>query len=258
MLLMACRDEPEPPRVEAYRGGAGYWPENSATAVAGVAREGLPGVYLDLSLTADGVPVLLRGPALAADRCTLASGQPLVDPPVVAELTLEALQSDFRCGGLPQPEHINAIVRAEPVLALAAAVEELQGSFDTVVRLGVDSVALADAAVAVWSDLDPPNYLALSIADPEVVHAAQSALRAAGLSGEVLWVGADPVSAQEAAADGLVVDAGQASEELLDEALAAELPVWAVAADGDADPWPAVAVLSTPYPGDLPRGDAAR
>lgn len=253
VLLLACVTGPNTASVEAFRGAPAYWPENSRTAIAGVVREGFDGVFLDLSLTVDGVPVVFRGPTVDPGRCTLADGSPIEVPPEVSHLSVEELTEDYLCGGLPQPGFANAVLRAEPPLTLAEALGLLRESPRTAIRAQVDTADLATAVLARWTAQDPPNDLILSGADPSVLRDAEGAFAAANIDVITALGGGTSTDALLWGLDALVVDAysierPQVSDLRLDGVL-----VWAEAAEEPADVFELGAdVTSVAYPGDIP------
>ena len=58
------------PLVIAFRGGNGYWPENSRLALANAVLQPWDGIHVDLAVTADEVAVLYRGAYLSPELCT--------------------------------------------------------------------------------------------------------------------------------------------------------------------------------------------
>ncbi len=107
MLLLgwlACAQGPSgDPVVEAHRGGAALWPENSRTAMLGAIAAGFEGLEFDVVLTADRVPVLSHDPTVNAHTCTTVDGQPVAEGLLIQDFTLRELQEGFVCGALPDP-----------------------------------------------------------------------------------------------------------------------------------------------------------
>lgn len=255
-VWLACSSEVSLPLVEGYRGGAGYWPENSRAAVEGAAKMALDGVHLDLALTADAAPVVFRGETLDPGRCTTVGGAPIPEGVRIDALTADALVAGYVCGGAPDPDFINALVRAEAPVSLAAAVAVLRGSHRTHVRLDVATVELLDAAHAVWTDLDPPNELVISSGSLAVLEAAQALFHADARSVVTAWSVADASDALGADIDAVVLPFARADSDAVSTLADAGVAVWAESTFGVApDEWPDVTVMVTPYPGDAPPGD---
>ena len=178
-LAVACSSGP-PPLVEAHRGGAGYWPENSRTAMLGAIEQGFDGIELDLVLTRDDVPVLAHDPWLAG-HCVRADGLPLVEPVPFAEVPLARLQRDYLCGAVPDPLFPQALVVPEPPMSLDALLRALRDGAgpDQVVHLDIKQEPgltagperFAAAILDRWVAADLPNPLWISTARPEVIAA---------------------------------------------------------------------------------------
>lgn len=247
LLLLACHDDTSPPTVEAFRGGIGYWPENSPLAIAGVTRSALPGASFDLSLTSDGVVMVLRGPTLDPERCTWADGTPIVDAVLVAERTAHEIEREVACGGLPHPGFMNARVEPEPPSRFDAAMTLLRSSPGTRLRWMVEEPGIAEVLLSRWLALDPPNALVLSSRDPELLRSAEASFTVAGVDVTTALVGA-PTDAD--LLDAVVFDRSAVPADLR-EARDLGLAVWVEAVD-DPDVSLAADVISTGYPGDIP------
>lgn len=121
-LLAGCGYLPAEgsPLIEAHRGAAGNWPENSRTAIAGSVSANYPGIEFDLVLTGDLVPVLAHDTWLHHELCTLADGSeiPADERVYIQDLTLAELHANYRCGGKPDPEQPDAQVVADTHLTL--------------------------------------------------------------------------------------------------------------------------------------------
>ncbi|MEQ1569224.1 MAG: glycerophosphodiester phosphodiesterase family protein [Myxococcota bacterium] len=275
---------PPPPTLEGWRGGAGYWPENSRAAIDGAVDTALAAIHLDAALTADGQIVLARDGLLRAERCTHADGAPLERNVVVRKHDLQEL-STYRCGGSPDPEFPNAVVVAEAPVSLDALIDALHAAPTLAVHLelGVDppltpaADRIAPALVDRWLAADLPNDLVVSSSDPAVLRAFDDRARALGadlftvlrwpgpgdsatadaIEAEAeRWVGGLDYVAVAGDADGLLVPHRLADPWQLRAAGDAGLPVWVeVGPDpvdlADAARWRVDTVL-TPYPGDLP------
>ena len=127
MLLGGCGfiDAGADPLIEAHRGGAGYWPQNSRTAMLGSIDAGYDGLEFDLVLTSDGVPVLSHDPWLHEDLCTTTAGDALGDRIFIQDLELATLQADYLCGGVQDPESLDAEIVAEPVMTFDELLEAM-------------------------------------------------------------------------------------------------------------------------------------
>ena len=127
MLLGGCGfiDAGADPLIEAHRGGAGYWPQNSRTAMLGSIDAGYDGLEFDLVLTSDGVPVLSHDPWLHEDLCTTTAGDALGERIFIQDLELATLQADYLCGGVQDPESLDAEIVAEPVMTFDELLEAM-------------------------------------------------------------------------------------------------------------------------------------
>lgn len=210
MLLLAvgCQGGPiDPPRVEAHRAAAGYWPENSAAAVHGCIAADFDGIEIDLVLTADGEAVLNHAPWLEPGRCTLADGTALDGRVRIADFRLEDLQADFVCGGQPDPEHPAAEVLPEPILSFdefLAALDDAPASQRIHLDWKVEPPETApvddwlEPVLDRWWAADRPQRLVVSANTPEALLAAEDHARAQGRALHTLLIfpfaasGADP------------------------------------------------------------------
>jgi glycerophosphoryl diester phosphodiesterase len=289
--LVACAADGPVPRIEAHRAGAGYWPENSRTAVEGAIELGVAGIEVDLGLTADKVPVLWHDAALGEERCTLADGSPLEREVLLKTHTLTELRDGFLCGGLPDPEFPNALVVPDTLMTLDQLLRDLVDADPAmVVHLDIkfepDGTTWRADRFAVeildrWFAADPPQPFYVSSAYPELLVAVEEHARTwardvplmlvhphfpegvsttrVGLQAEAdQLVGAsDYVTvARDAGADGLTLQWQIADRHLVNAAAAegVELQLWTI---NDPDSlrrmarWP-VDVLITDFPGEAP------
>lgn len=123
---MGCTGPVADPLIEAHRGAAGYWPQNSQAAVEGTIAADFDGLEVDLVLTADGHAVLSHDPWLDPKSCTTSEGEPLLERVRIDEINLRKLQRSYLCGGLPDEDFPNAEVVAQPVLSFAEMIELLR------------------------------------------------------------------------------------------------------------------------------------
>lgn len=113
------------PVIEAHRGAAGYWPQNSRTAMLGSIEAGYEGLEFDIVLSSDGVPVLSHDPWLHEDLCTWADGEYLSERLYIQDLDLDTLQADFLCGGIAEEAYPDAALVAEPVMSFDELLEAM-------------------------------------------------------------------------------------------------------------------------------------
>lgn len=178
VALVGCGlvDAPGDPALVWHRGAAGSWPQNSLTAVTNSVAAGAAVVEFDVVVTADGVPVLSHDPWVHTELCTLADGTALGEDRVyIHELDLTTLQADYLCGGVPDPEHPDAEVVAEPMATLAEVLEvfaqdpavevHLDFKFEPGITPAAD--AMAGPMFQVWQDagLDNPWYVSANTAE---------------------------------------------------------------------------------------------
>ena len=128
MGMLGCSSTAGTPLIEAHRAGAGYWPQNSASAVNGAIRSGFEGLEVDLGLTRDGVAVLHHDPFLSSPSCSRANGAELSERVRLDQLRLGRLQDTYVCGGAPDPDFPGAEVVAEPVMAFPEFLAMLEGA----------------------------------------------------------------------------------------------------------------------------------
>jgi glycerophosphoryl diester phosphodiesterase len=115
LALAGCgfMDAPGTPLVEAHRGGAGYFPENSRTALLSAIDKGYGGIEFDIALTKDLIPVISHDPWLN-EHCTRADGSALPAERVyIKDLTLDELHAGYRCGGVPDATTPDAVVKSD-------------------------------------------------------------------------------------------------------------------------------------------------
>jgi len=154
------------PVVEAHRGAAGYWPQNSRTAMFGSIAAGYEGLEFDLVLTSDGVPVLSHDAWLHETLCTTADGAAPDGRILVQDLALDDLVDGYLCGGVPDPENPDAEVVAETVMTFDELLVALADADpDMVIHIDVKYLEgstpepgiIAPAVLERWWDADLPQ-----------------------------------------------------------------------------------------------------
>lgn len=290
LAALGCAPDARP-LVEAHRGGAGYYPQNSRTAMTrALERHAWDAIELDLGLTADRVPVLSHDPWVHESLCARVDGQPSAGRVRLDGLPFAALTAGWECGGLPDPDFPNAALFAEPVMALDELLAMLPDSDpDLLVHLDVKyepgwtppAEEFATEILGRWFDVDPPQRFVVSANTAEGVAAFEQWGRANGhdvrtwLAWPTFPVDADPVSivlgsegraalgledpralAEEAGADGLAIywELARRGQVAAARADGLDVALWTL---NDRDllrahaSWP-VTSLITDYPGDLP------
>lgn len=190
LIATGCTGSLADPLVEAHRGAAAYWPENSRAAVIGATAAGFDGLHLELALTSDHEAVLASHPWLDPDRCTDAAGQPLADRVFIEDLTLAEVVYHHRCGGLGDPAFPDAEVVAEPPLALDELLLLIRDHAPADQRIRLDLTATPhqtpppvdwlEPVLDRWWAADLPQPLVISAADPDALRAFEDHARVAG------------------------------------------------------------------------------
>lgn len=180
-VLTGCGmgDAPGNPLVVAHRMGAGLWPENSRTALHGAIERGFPGIEVDVVLTKDLVPILSHDPWMSREFCTRADGTELAEGErlYIRDYTEAELQSGFLCGGIPQAEHPNALVRADNHVTFAELLDALKAAPQMTVQLDIkyepefttDAPTYAKVILDRWKAAALPNPVYASANLPEVL-----------------------------------------------------------------------------------------
>lgn len=123
----AAARQPAPVAVQAHRGGAALWPENTLAAFRGALGLGVDWLEMDLHLTKDGEIVVIHDPTV--DRTTDGTGK-------VRDMTLAELQTldagSRRNFGAPA-------VPGERVPTLQAVLDLVREAGDGAVRLNVET-----------------------------------------------------------------------------------------------------------------------
>lgn len=286
--LLACSSLP--PRVEAHRAAAGYYPENSRLAVSQSLEDGYDGIEIDLVLTSDGIPVLSHDPWVHSTLCERVDGEPVREGVRIDALTLEALRAEYLCGGVPDPEHPNAVVLAETMMAFDEVLDLLaDADADVLVHLDIKAEQdltppaedFAEQILGRWFAADPSQPFYVSAAPPETIGAFENWARRSGhevptslswpalaRGGDLVGTGlsaelattvglGDPIAEAEAAgADGLMIYWELARRDMVVHARekGLDVAIWTLnepALMKVHSRWP-VTTLITDYPGDLP------
>jgi glycerophosphoryl diester phosphodiesterase len=183
-MTSACGlvDAPGTPVEEAHRAAAGYWPENSAMAVAGSIDAGFQSIEIDLFLSQDRVPLLNHDGWLDPEHCTTAGGDALDEKVYLVKNTAEALQTGYLCGGIAHPDHPDAEIRAEPIMDFSAFMDEVEACEQTTIHLDLKYLSgashepdvIAAEVLERWWARDLPNPYYLSSSSIELVEALES------------------------------------------------------------------------------------
>ncbi len=170
------------PAVEAHRGAAGYWPQNSRAAMLGSIDAGYDGLEFDLVLTSDDVPVLSHDPWLHEELCTTVAGELLGERVLIQELDLASLQADYLCGGEPDPDNPDAEVLAETVMTFDELLDAIVDAPDMLFHIDIkyepgdtpEPAAFAEQVMdRFWAaDLPNPSYVSANL--PELLGAFES------------------------------------------------------------------------------------
>lgn len=170
------------PIIEAHRGAAAHWPQNSASAMIGSINAGYDALELDLVLTSDLVPVLSHDAWLHEELCTYTDGTPLEERILIKDLLLSDVKNDYVCGGVPDPEQPDALVIAEPIMTFEELLFELQANSEILVHLDIkyepgytqEPDIFAEAILTQWLDYNLPNPYYISANIAEVVQSFES------------------------------------------------------------------------------------
>ena len=189
IALSACAATEVDSLVEAHRGGAGYWPGNSLSAVRGTIAAGFDAIEVDLVLTKDGEAVLSHDPVLDPEHCTNHKGKALTEAVRFDSLRLNAVRDDFLCGGVADPDHPRAEVVAEPVMAFETMLSMLEDAdpnlgvhLDIKYEQGWTPTAedFAKAVLNPWWDASLPQPMWVSANTIEAIQAFESHAQSRG------------------------------------------------------------------------------
>lgn len=173
LLLSGCGfvDAGFDPLVEAHRGAAGYWPQNSRTAMLGSIAAGYDGLEFDLVLTADDVPVLSHDPWLHEDLCTTADGAALGERIFIQDLELADLLADYRCGGIEDPENPDAELVAETVMTFDELLEAMVDAPHMLFHIDIKYEPDETPAPEVFAEAVMSRFVAADLPNPWFVSA---------------------------------------------------------------------------------------
>jgi len=167
------------PMVEAHRGGAGYWPANSITAVEGAIASGCESIEIDLFLAGDLVPVLSAYPFLDETTCTTVDGAWIDERVWLYTMRLDDLQADYLCGAVPDPSFPGAAVDPAPLATLDDLIDVLESDPDLNVHLDMqyhpnvshEPEVFAAEVMERWWAAGLPNPLTVTADRPETLAA---------------------------------------------------------------------------------------
>ncbi len=159
------------PLIEAHRGAAGYWPQNSRAAVLGSIDAGYEGLEFDLVLTADGVPVLSHDPWLHEEHCTTADGGAIDERIFIQDLDYDALVSGYLCGGVADPEHPDAELVAETVMSFDELLVALEDAPEMLVHIDIKYEPEETPAPEVFAEEIMTRWVAADLPNPYFVAA---------------------------------------------------------------------------------------
>ncbi len=167
-LLLGCADDVRPEVVvEAHRGAAAYWSENSRSALLGSIAAGYEGIEFDVVLTADHVPVLSHDPTVNPHTCTTLDGEGVPEGVLIMDFTLEELQDTYLCGGIEDPEFPDAELLAESHMTFDELLVALEEAGDPRIEVHIDvkfepgetpeADAFAVSILDAWRRAELPN-----------------------------------------------------------------------------------------------------
>lgn len=199
------------PLVLAFRGGAGYWPENSRHALSNALIQPYDGVQIDVALTSDLVPVLHRGPWLSHEICAGIdydpnTGEGLLEEEQVRLMdhTFEELEDLYRCGGLVDPDYPDVQALEDGLMPFEEAIVALAAQPGYLVQVNVihdkgntpEPEEIARAIIDLWFVYEPENRWFLSAPDKSMIEALDAEAAAIGRPGEIetslVWPEASP------------------------------------------------------------------
>jgi glycerophosphoryl diester phosphodiesterase len=188
------------PLVIAFRGGNGYWPENSRLAIANAVLQPWDGIHIDLAVTADGVAVLHRDAYLSSELCTGVDPNDPTGEYAIGELevriqdySFEHLQDNYRCGGIADPDHPDAQLLSDGLMPFDEALDYFVANPGYFIQINVvrdevntpDPQTLATAILDPWFDAGPTNRWRISAPDEETIEVFDAQAAALGRPGEL-------------------------------------------------------------------------
>ncbi|MCP4808953.1 MAG: hypothetical protein GY913_00105 [Proteobacteria bacterium] len=178
VLFIGCGafDAGADPAIEAHRGAAGNWPQNSRLAMTESVAAGYDGLEFDLLLTSDGHAVLSHDPWIHEELCTHADGSAVTEELLISEMTLEEIQDGFLCGGVLDPEAPDAELFAESPMSWDELLDVIEDDPDMLIHIDVKyepdgttrpADEFADVIWTAWDARDLPNpyYVSANTAD---------------------------------------------------------------------------------------------
>ncbi len=188
------------PLVIAFRGGNGYWPENSRLALANAVLQPWDGIHVDLAVTADEVAVLYRGAYLSPELCTgVDPNDPTGEQAIgeeevrIQDYTFEELQDNYRCGGIADKDHPDAQLLSDGLMPFDEALDHFVSNPGFFIQLNVvrdevntpDPEILARAILDPWFNAAPENRWRISAPDNDTIEAFDARAAALGRAGEL-------------------------------------------------------------------------
>lgn len=189
------------PLVFAFRGGAGYWPENSRHALSNALLQPYDGIQIDVAVTGDGVPVLHRGPWLSHEVCTEIgydpnTGEGLLEQEEVLlmDFTFEELEDLYRCGGLADPSYPDVQLLEDGIMPFEEALQSFVANPGYALQFNViydkgntpEPAVIAQAILDLWYLYEPdPPYWFLSAPNTAMIKALDTHAASLGRSGEI-------------------------------------------------------------------------
>lgn len=188
------------PLVIAFRGGNGYWPENSRLAIANAVLQPWDGIHIDLAVTSDGLAVLNRGAYLSSELCAAVdpvdpTGQQAIGAEEVRiqDFTFEELQDNYRCGGIADKDHPDAQLLSDGLMPFDEALDYFVANPGYFIQINVvrdevntpDPQTLATAILDPWFVAAPANRWRISAPDNETIEVFDAQVAALGRAGEL-------------------------------------------------------------------------
>lgn len=177
LALAGCGlvDAPGTPMLEGHRFGAGNWPENSRTALAGALAAGYRALEFDLVLTKDKVPVLSHDAAISPLKCTYADGTDIPETPplYVKDYTLAELHAQFLCGGKPDPAMEGVEVVADTHMTFDEVIAAVASHPDVTMHIDVKYEPEKTLPLQDFFDYGIARWRAAGLANPWYVSSSE-------------------------------------------------------------------------------------